>query len=88
MSDENEKIQKRNIRKRSQIRSDYRATFGSDCGQRVLADLFRTCILDNVGFMQSETALHSQGRRWVYARIHKMLNMNDEELLRLTRENQ
>ena len=88
MSDELDKAQKRSLRKRHGLRQDYRAVFGTEAGGRVLADLFRTCILDNVGYIQKETALHSQGRRWVFARVYKMMNMDDEELVKLSRGSQ
>lgn len=82
------KAQRRSFLKRTRLREDYRAVFGSEAGHRVLADLFRSCLIDNVGYIQRETALHSQGRKWVYARIHKMLNMDDDELIRLVRDNE
>lgn len=84
MADEQEKAHRRLRLKRSRLRSDYRAVFATDSGRRVLADLFRSCVLDNVGYIQEETALHSQGRRWVFARIHRMMNMTDEELIKMT----
>ena len=87
VEDESEKVQRRSLRKRTRLREDYRAVFGTDAGQRVLADLFRSCVLEHVGYIQQETALHRQGRGWAFARIFKMLSMKDEELMRITREN-
>lgn len=87
MSEELDEAQKRNFRKRRRLREDYRAVFATESGRRVLADLFRSCLIDNAGYIQQDTALHSQGRRWVFARIYKMLNMNDDELVKLTMEN-
>jgi len=86
MSDEIDKAQKINLRKRKRLREDYRAVFGTDVGRRVMRDLHKVCVLDNVGFIQKETALHSQGRRWVYVRIHKLINMGDDDLDRLMKE--
>ena len=85
--DANEKAQRHSLLRRTRLRADYRAVFDTEAGQRVLADLFRNCVLEHVGYIQQETALHKQGRGWVFARIFKMLSMNDEELMRLTREN-
>lgn len=87
VEEENEKVQKRNLRKRIRLRADYRSVFATESGKRVFADLFRSCITDNIGFMQKETALHMQGRRWVFVRIHKIMNMDDEEMMRLIEEN-
>jgi hypothetical protein len=87
MSDDLDKVQKRNFRRRRALRQDYCAVFGTEAGGRVLADLFRSCLIDNVGYIQRDTALHSQGRRWVFARIYKMMNMKDDELVELTKEN-
>lgn len=78
--------QKRAWRKRRALRQDYRAVFGTEAGRRVLRDLFKVCVLDNVGYIQEETALHSQGRRFVFVRIHKMMNMDDKEIERLIGE--
>jgi hypothetical protein len=86
VSDENAEAQKKALRKRVALRADYRAAFGTESGRRVLRDLFKVCVLDNVGYMQKETALHSQGRRFVFVRIHKMLNMDDKEIQRLIGE--
>ena len=84
---ENAKAQRRSLRKRKRLSEDYRAVFGTDAGKRVMTDLHGRCVLDNVGFIQRASAVHMQGRTWVWARICKMTNMNDEELARLTREN-
>ena len=87
VEDLNAKVQKRSLLRRRRLRADYQAVFGTDVGRRVLVDLFHSCLLENVGYMQKETALHMQGRHWVYARIHKILNLDDEELQRLVEEN-
>ena len=78
--------QRRSMFKRRRLVQDYEAVFTSLAGRRVLADIFRKCMLDQVGVMQKETAIHQQGRRFVFALIYKMLHVTEEEFLRLTEE--
>ena len=88
--DENEanEAQRTSSLKRRRLVSDYRAVFSSDAGMRVLADLFQKCILEQVGVMQNETAVHQLGRSFEFARIYKMMRTSEEEFLRYMEESE
>ena len=80
--------QQRVWRKRKQIRSDFRAVFGSPAGKSVMRELYKQSVEANVGYMQRESALHMQGRQWMYALICKNQRITDDEIVRLTIEEQ
>jgi hypothetical protein len=86
MAEELSPKQKRVFFKRKRLRRAYKDVFSSEQGQLVLLDLQKMCVFANTDLVQPDLMLHAQGRIWVYKRIHKFLNMNDEELLRLTKE--
>lgn len=80
--------QKRIWRKRKALRADFRAVFGSPAGQRVMRELYKQSVEANVGYMQRESALHMQGRRWLYVLICKNQRITDDEIVRLSFEEQ
>ena len=80
--------QKRVFRKRKALRADFRAVFGSPAGKRVMRELYRQSVEANVGFMQRESALHMQGRRWLFVLICKNQRITDDEIVRLSTEEQ
>lgn len=64
---------------------DYKLTFGTSSGQRVLADLASFCRANETCF-DPDPRLHAvaEGRREVWLRIQRHLNLSSEELFTLT----
>lgn len=60
---------------------DYRAVFSSPIGQRVLADLAKFCRANDSTF-NADARLHAvaEGRREVWLRIQRNLQLTDEQL--------
>lgn len=65
-------------------RGDYLTTFLNPVGERVLADLAEFCRARESTFHENERA-HAllEGRREVWLRINKYLNLTDAEILRM-----
>lgn len=69
-------------------RADYAAVFGGAAGRRVLADLYRFCHMDQPSFAADPClTAFNEGERRVFLRILGLLRLNDEDILRLAREN-
>lgn len=65
-------------------RSDYMTTFNNPVGERVLADLAEFCRARETTF-HTDGRLHAilEGRREVWLRINKYLNLSDREIQQL-----
>lgn len=63
---------------------DYRLTFNSDSGTRVLEDLAKFCRAHDTAF-ETDPRAHAvlEGRREVWLRIQRHLRLTDEQLWRL-----
>lgn len=66
-------------------RALYRATFGTPEGRMVLADLYAFCRVGDPVIVPGDPMLtgFNDGARRVGLRIAKMLDMSDEEILRM-----
>ena len=68
-----------------QRRIDYRAVFGSDTGQRVLADIMQRCGVMQTSFrpgLPDETA-YNQGRQRAALEIVQTINMDPNAALKM-----
>jgi hypothetical protein len=75
-------------------RNHYRAVFRSDSGMRVLADLREFCradascvVVGKDGKIDTHATVLAEGRREVWLRITEVLNLTDEQLLKLKEMN-
>ena len=68
----------------AQQRRDFKATFGSEAGKRVLADLARLCYLTDSTFSENPylTAVN-EGRRQVMLHIQSVMRLDVEALVAL-----
>jgi hypothetical protein len=70
-----------------QRRADYHAVFTSEAGRRVLADLYRFCLMDQPCFAGDPHATaFNEGRRRVFLRILAVLRMTENDILQLAIE--
>ena len=76
--------QKRILWKRRRLRSDFQEVFSSPAGKRVMRELYKQSVEVNAGYIQRETALHMQGRRWLYVLICKNQRITDAEIVHFT----
>ena len=62
------------------LRDDYRITFGTEQGQRVLADICRRCAVMQTSFVagQSDVTAYQEGRRRVALEIIEAINPSPE----------
>lgn len=63
-------------------RLDYRQTFGTPQGKRVLADLHRFC-MQGTPTADPDEAVFTQGMQRVFRRIAGMINMDENELIEM-----
>lgn len=71
-------------------RNAYRATFETDAGLKVLADLREFCradascvVVGKDGRIDTHATVLAEGRREVFLRMIETLNLSDEQLLKL-----
>jgi hypothetical protein len=70
-----------------QRRADYHAAFTGEAGRRVLADLYRFCLMDQPCFAGDPHATaFNEGRRRVFLRILAILRMTESDILQLAIE--
>lgn len=73
--------------RRARLRGDYRATFETEAGARVLADLYRFCLMDQPSFaVDPAVTAFNEGRRRVFLRILGLMRLSDQDVLKLSRE--
>lgn len=80
-----EDIYQRTVRFLRGRQTDYKLTFSSPAGERVLEDLARFCRATETCF-HSDPRLHAvaEGRREVFLRIAEHINLSTEQLFELT----
>lgn len=63
------------IKRSRQLKADYRATFSTASGKRVLKDLSRRCFVNTPTFQDFDTnaMVHREGKRTVYLHIQTMM---------------
>jgi len=69
-------------------RTNFRLTFGSPAGRQVLADLMEFCCTSRTTALNDsshEMAIR-EGRRQVWLRIERAMNLTPEEMLAITSE--
>ena len=70
-----------------QLRLDYKTTFESESGRRVLDDLKNTCFYNNSTINESSNVMAwAEGQRNVVLHIHTKLNLTHEKLKELENE--
>jgi hypothetical protein len=70
-----------------QRRADYHAVFTSEAGRRVLADLYRFCLMDQPCFAgDPQATAFNEGRRRVFLRLLAILRMTENDILQLSME--
>jgi hypothetical protein len=75
------------FRRFARRRADYEATFASEAGRRVLADLYRFCHMDQPSFAVDPCiTAFNEGRRRVFLRILGILRLTDADIIRLAKE--
>jgi hypothetical protein len=68
-------------------RADYLSAFGGEEGQRVLADLYRFCHMDQPTFAADPfVTAFNEGERRVFLRIVGVLRLTDADILKLAME--
>ena len=67
------------IKKSQQLRADYRATFSTAPGIRVLKDLSRRCFVKTTTFKDFDTnaMINREGKRSVFLHIKTMMERKD-----------
>lgn len=68
------------VKKREQLKADYRATFESDSGKRVLEDLERRCFIRTTTFKDFDptTMVFNEGKRAVLLHIKTMMEVRKD----------
>jgi len=75
--------------KAEQLRKDYKTTFESESGQRVLNDLKKTCFYNTSTINESSNVMaFNEGQRAVVLHITTKLNLSVERLKELQNERQ
>ena len=70
-----------NIDELSQLQGDYKATFATDEGKRVLKNLERLCFVNGTTFSEKPTITSfNEGKRTVVVQIQNMINMDLDKL--------
>ena len=74
-----------NATKLKALREDYRKTFETPEGKRVLADLATTCFYNTTTFVPNDSmaVVFNEGNRAVYLHIKTIMEMDIETLERL-----
>ena len=68
-----------------QRRTDYRMVFGTEAGQRVLADILRLCAISQTTFVPGapDLSAFNEGKRRVALEVVEVLTADPDALLRL-----
>lgn len=68
-----------------QRRTDYRMVFGTEAGQRVLADILRLCAISQTTFVPGapDLSAFNEGRRRVALEVIELITADPNALLRL-----
>ena len=76
--------QLRNIERIKGVQQDYKKTFSSEEGKKVLKDLEQICLANSTTFNKDSLIMAFQeGLRSVYLHINTMININLDELERV-----
>jgi len=72
------------LKRGQQLRADYRATFSSAAGERVLEDLSRRCFVKTTTFQDFDinAMVNREGKRSVFLHIQTMMEKLKKELPR------
>ncbi len=82
-----QELNEEQMAKIEQLKRDYLATFNSETGKRVLADLKKKCFINKTTFSAiRDRTLLNEGMRFVVVNIENMMNMNIETLKKLIQE--
>lgn len=79
--DKREEKEKKLVKDKEQIKSDYKATFGTASGIRVLEDLEKRCFVKTTTFREPDlnATIFNEGKRTVFLHIQTMIDENKKK---------